>query len=543
MKAAAALFLSLFLLPQEPGKPPAPLPPAPRLAVLLSVDQMRADYLDRFRPLFRGGFKRLLEEGAVFSNCTLDYSCTETGPGHATLATGRNPRSHGIVGNTWFDRSARKQVDSAEDSDAKPVGGGSGGSPKNLLATTLGDWLRGRFPGAKVVSIAGKDRSAILLGGKKPTAALWYAAEAVSFVSSSYYGAELPSWLKAWEKQGGSKAFGGRKWERLLPTGKYRECGATEDEAKGEWLQGFNKKRFPYELSSGGKNLGDQLRHTPFLDELTLSLARAAVDGERLGMDDEPDLLCLGLSALDFVGHGCGPHSQEAADVVLRLDGMLGEFLSFLERKVGKGNFVVALSADHGVAPLVEWSAAQGKAARRAGRDATEAIRGIQEALRKKFGEGDWLLSIDFGGAYVDWDRCRRKQVDAEEVAGLVVLDARKHDFVESAFFARQVRKPDGMDPLLDLFSNAFFQDRCPDVFFVAKEEAYVSTHVAGTGHGTPWLHDRAVPLLLWGDGIVVSRREEPVHPTALAPTLAEFLGVPPPQDLAQNSLIKKLPK
>lgn len=517
-----------------------PVPP-PKLALVISVDQLRADYLDRFRPLFRGAFKRFLDEGLLFENCFLDYSCTETGPGHATIATGRNPRSHGIVGNHWYSRQWRKPIYCVEDDATKPVGGGNGGSPKNLRSDTLADWVRKKFPAAKVVSISGKDRAAILLGGQKPHAALWWSESSANFVTSSYYAAELPGWVKSWEKTGGAKTFAGKKWERIFPPEEYRRCGASDDDVAGEWLPAFSKNRFPYEFHA--KQLGKQIYSSPMIDDLCLSLARTAVVAEGLGKDAEPDLLCLSFSGLDIVGHGCGPESQEAADTLMRLDKALGDFLTFLEQRVGIGNLVVALSADHGVQSLPEWCEKNGKPGRRAGKEAAAAIKALKEHLEEKYGENSLLLDIDYQGAIVDPDLCRRKQLDFEEVVGEVAGFVAKLDFVERAYRVAQVRRPAAGDALAHFLFNVFDAERSPDVFFVGKEGVYTSSTATGTGHGTPWAYDRSIPLLFWGGDIVVGRKNDPTQSLDLAPTMAELLGVSAPKDLPGKSLKPLFPR
>ena len=387
-----AVAAALSLLGPGCGRPaPAPEPPvasAPaavpepcRLAVLVVFDQLRGDYLERWRPLWgEGGFRRLQADGAWFTNCHYPFACTETGPGHATLATGRSPESHGIVGNYWYDRRAAAEVYCVAGTrpyQGVPAGAAGDGAstPERLLGPTIGDALRDATGGrGRIIALGLKDRSAVFLAGRRPDACYWFDHWTGGFMTSTYYRDGPHPWVAEFNRGRPADRWFGHDWTRLRPDLDYAAHSGPDDgpgEATG-WMQG---RTFPHPTTGGLNRLAGgrydnrdyygALATSPFANELLLELAKRAIDAERLGADDVPDLLGLGLSATDPIGHSWGPDSQEVLDAVLRADRLLADLLAHLDARVGAGRYLVVLTSDHGVCPLPEVARARGRDAGR----------------------------------------------------------------------------------------------------------------------------------------------------------------------------------
>jgi len=332
----------------------------PRLAVVIVVDQMRADYLTRFASLYTGGLARLARSGTVFTNAYHNHAATETAVGHATISTGCYPARHGIVGNSWYDQELRKPVTAVGDSGCPVVGGsGKGGaSPHNLLRTTVGDWLKTFSPQSKVYSVALKDRSAILMGGRHPNGAYWYDRTTGDYVTSTYYEDTLSSTVRAFDDQRLIDSFRTQGWRHLLPDTAYSLSHADSFVAESDG----NHITFPHLFDSSvqPKEYYAAFYSTPFADQLTLKLAEKIANEFQLGRDSIPDLLWISCSAADAIGHIYGPDSQEAQDYYLRLDRYLDTFFTALDSAIGPDMYVVVLTADHGAMTMPEDLAAQG---------------------------------------------------------------------------------------------------------------------------------------------------------------------------------------
>lgn len=345
---------------------PAPRP-KPRLVLFVSVDQMRFDYLTRFAPLFKDGFKTLLARGAVFSEAYYRHANTETGPGHSVLLSGRHASASGIVANAWYDRLRHASVNVVDDPVQAPVGGqGRAASPANFLGVSVGDLLKKISPDSRVFGVSLKDRAAVLMGGRRADGAFWYDASSGRFMTSTYYVKRAPEWLDTWNGERQADAFFGKLWTRLLPDEAVYRRYAGEDAVVGEG-DGQNDI-FPHAIPGAAQSslFYDELRRTPFADELTLDVALRVVDAYGLGRGSATDLLAVGFSATDVIGHTYGADSQEILDQLLRLDGLLGRLFREADARVGPGHTLIGLSADHGSMPLVEVLKARGIDARRA---------------------------------------------------------------------------------------------------------------------------------------------------------------------------------
>jgi predicted AlkP superfamily pyrophosphatase or phosphodiesterase len=474
--------------PQAAAQAPAKSTPksspseAPRLVVVLVIDQFRADYLDRFRDSFESvGFARLLREGAVFRSCFYPYAITETGPGHATLATGTTPDRHGIASNNWYDAAKKRSIYALEDESAPVVGGAKGRtpvSPRNLFGTTLSDELRLATMGrARVFGVALKDRAAILSTGHGATGAYWFDTKIPGFVTSKYYRDALPDWVAAFNQA------------HPIP--------APAD-------------RFPYSAAS---------------NKLTTDFAEALIEKEGLGKGEATDFLFIGFSANDYAGHQWGPYSKEVFGMTIETNRILAGLLKYLDGRLGKDRYWFALSADHGVAPTL----AQARDPQLARLDAKnidrKALRdAMQAALTTRWGAGAWLVDAD--EFFFDRATLREKNVsmeDATRVAGEAA----------SAFPGiRGYVSPFGANAsaqTADAYRLSYFPGRSPDLHIVPEPFALFDEEGGGTSHGTPYTYDTQVPLILYGGPFVPGDYYERASPLDLAPTLAAALKIHPP--------------
>lgn len=530
-RAAAALLASVLVAggcarpgADRPSEPAASLSPdAPRLVLLLVVDQLPAAQLERYRPLFTGGLARLLDESAAFTDAHHRHAVTSTAPGHATVATGRHPSGHGIIGNGWFDPETGEDVYCIDDPD-------HGLSPRNLLATTLGDWLREAVPEARVFAAGGKDRAAVLLGGHEPDGAFWYDRETGRFTTSTYYRpeeSEEPRWLEAFHDEHLPVERFGSSWEPLPEVAAAAgslELGRIDFGAVDPWF------RFPHTLGgmslSPGEGYFGDLYGTPFLDAYLARFARTLLEAEGLGQDAAPDLLALSFSAPDTVGHWYGPDSLEYADTLARLDRILGELLDAVDRRVGLDRTLILLTADHGVAPAPEVLAARGQPGHRAGVDEALCFQRLDRELDRRFGAADWFRP----GPFVREDALAQHGVERS------VLEQAAREYLEACPGVERVWTRTELDtgpPAGDLESllqlHSFHPERSPDLDVTLEEGFLQIPPPLAASHGSPHPYDTHVPWLVRGPGIGAGTISEPVATADLAPTAAALVGIPVP--------------
>jgi predicted AlkP superfamily pyrophosphatase or phosphodiesterase len=500
--------------------PPPPKAPGVRLVMLVVVDQLGWDTLMRFRPALRGGLARLLDAGVTFSQAHHRHAVTHTAAGHATLATGLTPRHHGVIANYWYDRGARREVYSAEDPANDDVG------PTNLLATALPDWVRQRDLRGRAFSASGKDRSAVMLGGKRPNGAFWYDPEARGFVTSRRY-RRPPSWLMAFNKRPLLRERFGTLWQPLPLPPRVDPARLGVVQLQGNGLE----PPFPHPWGGATTRPGDGFYHaiadTPAVDEYLAAFARELVARERLGVDPHLDYLGISFSGFDGVGHTYGPHSREALDAALRVDRALGELLTAVEAQVGRKHLLVALSADHGVAPMPER---QRRRRLRGVRESPADIACVQSVLRRlddAYGSRDWF-AYDM---YLDASQVARSRVPREELERRIagwLASCRHVDRV----WTRAELSPDRAttDTLLAFQRASYLPSRSPD--FVLQREPWFVSGLGGTTHKSPYQYDTHVPLVIRFPRVPPHTVKEPVATADLAPTLAALLGLRPPRQL-----------
>ncbi|HJZ60294.1 MAG TPA: alkaline phosphatase family protein [Gemmataceae bacterium] len=541
-------------VPDQDGKPRV------KLAVLVVFDQMRGDYLEKWKPLFaKGGFARLQDEGAWFVNCHYPYAITTTGPGHASILSGTCPDRHGIINNEWSEKG--RSVYCAGDeryqlvpaplvvkpgAKPKPIG-----TPERLLAETLADVLkRAHGAKAKVFGLSLKDRSAILPIGKRPDGAYWFDGR---FVTSTYYAEAVHPWVAEFNRSGAAERWFGKEWTRFRPDLDYEKYSGPDD-VVGEGRRVTAKdtespvfgRTFPHPLGAGDEKAGPKyyegLACSPHGNDLLLELTKACVIAEDLGKDDVPDLLVVSFSSNDLIGHIWGPDSQEVLDVTLRSDALMAELLGFLDEKVGKGNYALAVTADHGICPLPEVSAGKGLDAKRIDPKAFQA--GIENHLKMTFGPAcdagaddepkaasGWVEAFAAPWIYINPRLAKAAGKTPAEVARTLADYLAKQPEVFRVFTREDLAAefPEG-DPVGRRVKRSFHPDRSGDVYVVLRPYYLLSSPLApGTNHGTPHDYDTYVPLLVYGPGVSGGRRDESVTPQATAAVFARFLGLRPP--------------
>ena len=570
-RAILALCLSLCGCAAIPAASRDVAPP--RLLVLVSIDQFPRSYIDRFGHLFgQHGFRRLLDGGADFSRCTHGHAATWTGPGHAVLLTGAHPQENGIIGNRWFSRSAGRTVGCVEDDRFPIVGAAPGGelaksgvSPHFLRSAALGDSLRGDSQQrAKVISIAGKDRASVLMGGRRPNAAYWFDQESCGFVSSSYYFERLPEWAHAFNATRPCDEYIGGMWDRLLSAADYAAVSGPDDASYEMDVFGLGRV-FPHPIVKWNPHDGVVPRRvvepyravgsSPFGNDLVLSFARAAVRAEQLGVDDTTDLLAIGLSSNDYVGHYYGPNSQEVADMTVRTDVALGELMSFLDTEIGAGKWSLVVTSDHGVASIPEYLLANSllpDASASYRFHPREARAEIETRLREQFFAAD-EAPPDFRGVIAAWSSSTHPFVylregaaaavgaaSAEHLATAVARAIETLPGVAKAYtFAERQQLAASQDPLAQRVIRAWDRENGGDLEVVVSPHWVVSSYSVGTNHGTPYEYDTHVPLFLYGAGIRPGTFTREVSAVDIAPSLAKLIGVSTPPS-SQGSLLRE---
>jgi predicted AlkP superfamily pyrophosphatase or phosphodiesterase len=535
----AAMLVTMVLLLSSWGQQASI---RPKLILVLSIDQMRFDYLTRFGELYKGGFRKLLDRGAVFSNARYRHANTETGPGHAVILSGRHPSHSGIVANSWYDPFLKRSVNVVDDPVQLPVGGsGQGASPANFIGFTLGDVLKQNTPASRVVGVSLKDRSAILMAGRRGDAAYWYETSGGNFITSTYYMSTVPAWLQKWNSQHFPNRFAGKKWTRLLDDEKLYERYAGKDAVEGEWDR--KDITFPHSIRGNPPEVRfyDDFRRTPFADEMTLGVALKAMKAHQLGAGNSTDILAIGFSASDVIGHTYGADSQEVMDQYLRLDLILKKLFEEVNARVGLDKTLVVLSADHGSLPLVEVLQSRGIDARRA--SPRELERAVSQALQSRFpGVSGLIANYEAPNFYLDLEVIRKNKLNRREIESVITHALMSTGLIEAVYTHSQLLEgaaPD--DPYFQLFLNSFYQPRSPHVIACPKRYLYLDDRPGGTGHGTPHDYDRHVPIIFMGAGIKPGTYADPCGPEDIAPTLGNLLGLDYPQEADSRLLLEML--
>jgi predicted AlkP superfamily pyrophosphatase or phosphodiesterase len=522
-----------------PTKKPAAAPAGkasarPKLVVLLVVDQMRGDYVDKFLPQWTGGLRRLVEEGAWFREAAYPYAATETCVGHSTISTGSFPASHAMVANAWWDRETQKMVTCTADPNAKNSGyagvsAKGGDSAWRMEIPAFAEELKFQTNGAtRVVTFSLKARAAITMAGHKADAVTW--ADGGGWVTSSVYGT-MP-FVEQYAKAHPVKEDYGKTWTRSLPDGSYwydeKATGAVPPEG---W-----DLTFPHPLRGKAAGNGpdsafyEQWGSSPYADTYLTRFAEAAVDSLGLGQGGGTDFLGVSYSSVDYVGHEFGPRSWEIQDILVRLDRDLADLFAHLDKKVGHGNYVVALSSDHGVVPVPEDMQTTGADA------GVLHLAELQDKMEKALEPFNLakpaIARISGSDVYFAPDVYEKLKHDDKAMHALTEA-ALAQPGVAEVFRAEQLQnRPATQSPTRSAMANSYFPGRSGDLFIVPKPYWLLDGTPAGkarsygTGHGVPYNYDQHVPILFMGFGIRHGEYLDAVTPADIAPTLASLCGI-----------------
>ena len=517
----------------------------PKLVVGIVVDQMRFDHLYKYESKYsEEGFKRLMREGFNFKNTHYNYVPTVTAAGHASIYTGTTPSVHGIIGNSWYMRKNGKDVVNVEDPNVKLVGSAQenikGFSPINLLTTTISDQLRsGTNFNSKVISISIKDRGAILPGGHTANAAYWhdYQSSPGHFVTSSYYMDELPEWVNEFNSLDLSNKYIDTTWETLLPIEDYTESSPDNNEYEYS-LGGKASPTFPYDL----KNMRNRYKAkgteyqllwaSPGGNKLLTDFAKEAIKNEKLGMDEHTDLLAISYSTPDVAGHTFGQQSVEIEDIYLRLDRDLADLLKYLDSSVGKGNYLLFLTSDHGAIPNVSYLDDNKLPAELA--QINDYYDQLSQYLNDKYGPNQWVEYFSGEQLYLNHKLIsEKKKINLADMRNEVAGFMNQLDGVRIALTADQLMYNDYSSGLNQMIQNGFYPKRSGDVilsfepgFIPNLVEGKTVTTIKGTTHGSAYNYDTHVPLLWFGTGIKAGESVRKVFTIDVAPSLSMFLNV-----------------
>lgn len=502
----------------------------PKLVVGIVIDQMKMEYLYRFSDDFSSnGFKRLLNDGYTFHNMHYNYMPTYTAPGHASIYTGTTPSVHGIVGNEWFSRKLGKEMYCTDDDSVSTLGGGKDKegkmSPKNLQSTTITDELRmaTNFKG-KVIGVSLKDRGAILPAGHFANWAFWY-SKTGAFISSTFYGSALPNWVTEFNQEKHFMPYINQGWDLFKPLATYNESLPDDNSYEGK-LYNSTAPVFPYNLKDMfDKNDAGVLRSTPFGNNLLAEFAMKAIEKEELGKDEITDFLALSFSSTDYVGHLLGPRSMELQDTYLRLDQTIADFLTYLDKTVGKNNYLIFLTADHGGAENVNFL-----------KDHKLNVnnvepKDIRKALKKfsidTYGE-DLILNYSNFNLFFNKEIIKVKGLELSKVKLAFKDFFMTQEQVKRVYTEEEILASTGNDFNLSTIANGYDVTQNGDLVVLDKA-GYIEYQGTGTSHGTLYSYDTHVPLIFYGWNIKKGESHDRKVITEIAPTLSQLLKIPFP--------------
>ena len=530
--------------PRTPVAADAP----PKLVVVLVVDGLPNEQVQRYRDQFgQGGFRRLLEQGASFSNAHQAHGVTVTAVGHAAILSGAYPYQHGVIGNNWIDPLTKTSVYCTEDAAYTYIGEqtrpADGTSPAKLKVDTLGDEMRYASGNrAKVVTVSGKDRGAILLAGKTGTAYM-YMEKNGNFASSTYYMKSHPEWVQRYQSTRPQDRYYGKSWTPLLADAAYaNDAGDAFYPAK---LGASNQFPFSYYSESGNLDADyfSRLKTSPFLDELTFDFARAAVEGENLGKNlaGVTDLLGISLSAHDYVNHAFGPESKMSHDHLQRLDRMLARFFAYLDQRVGMENIVVVLTADHGFPNVPEFSQSQHVDAQRI--DGDNLVAALNQHLFEKYSANKLVVAASMPNFYLDDALIDKRGLKRDEVEAAAARFLLSQPGIVQAYTRTQFEGSGVAETRTGLLMRrAWNRQLSGDIMVVTKPYWYFGSGNSGTSHGSPYAYDTNVPLIFMGKRwLKPGYYGQYAEVVDIAPTLAHLLHVRPPSASEGRVLIETL--
>lgn len=502
----------------------------PKLVVGLVVDQMRWDYLYRYYNRYsEGGFKRMVNEGFSAENTFIPYTPTYTACGHSSIYTGSVPAINGIIGNDWYDPQLKRGVYCAEDTTVKTVGSDTRAglmSPKNMLTTTITDELRlaTNFK-SKVIGISLKDRGSILPAGHSANAAYWYDGGTGDWITSTHYMTQLPSWVADYNKLKMADKYFQNNWNTLYPIETYNQSTADNKEYEGK-SRGEQTPTFPHPFKLYADKNYDMIKSSPYGNTMTLELAKLAINSEKLGQSGSTDFLAVSCSATDYVGHQYGPNSIEAEDTYLRLDQDLEQFFNYLDTKIGKGNYLVFLSADHGAAHVPGFMT-ENKLPGGLFND-SPVIKSLNTTIEEKFKVKKAIITSTNSQFYFDHQAIKNANADFNAIKSLTIETLKEQDGIMDAVDLSKLASSTLPEPIKKAITNGYNARRSGDVYYILKSN-YFEGGKTGTTHGAWFPYDSHIPCVFMGWNVKPGKTNKTHYMTDIAATLAAMLHIQMP--------------
>jgi predicted AlkP superfamily pyrophosphatase or phosphodiesterase len=522
---------------------------APKLVVGIVVDQMCYEYLYRYEERYgKKGLRLLMEKGTNCRNTNFNYVPTYTGPGHASIYTGTTPSNHGIIANDWYDRELGRQINCVEDTTQTTVGSDNESglcSPKNLKSNTITDQLKLTYPDAKVVSMSIKNRGAILPGGHLSDGSYWYDFSNGNFVTSSFFKESLPSWVSDFNAKKSADEYMKGTWNTLYPIESYTASG-PDDSPYEHLLPGKTTPTFPYDLSTMVESnelvtAPGLFPYTPYANTFLTDFALAGMRSEGLGQDDQTDMLCISYSTPDIIGHAFGPYSIEIEDTYLRLDQEIERLIATLNKEIGKGEYVIFLTADHAVVPVPQMLLDHNLPGGYFFQDTNFVMLG--DEMIEQFGQ-DFVDDYDNLNIYLDRDSIEIAGYDYNDVLNFTLERVRAWDGVKRVFTGHQLYNSNAEDPWLNMVRNGYHHKESGDIIFTLEpgylpKSADSDRSRKGTSHGSAYSYDTHVPLLWYGADIPKKEVMRSVNITDITATLTHLLYLQQVNAMTGNPIVE----
>lgn len=502
----------------------------PKLVVAIVIDQMRYDFLENLSHRYSdNGFNRLVNDGFNCKNNFYNYVPTVTGPGHSSISTGSTPKTHGIVGNNWYDRERRHSIYCTDDSNYNNVGGDdySGNkSPNNLLVETFADINKMSNNKSKTISIAIKDRGSILMGGKKADAAYWYyGKERAQWITSTFYMNQIPDWVKEFNKEDNLEKYL-EDWNTLKDISTY-ENHEIDNNSFEKLFKGKDNSAFPYDTKSLMKHNDcfDMIKETPYGNTMTTDFAIEAIVNENLGKRGVTDVITVGYSSTDYIGHSFGVASVETQDTYIRLDLEIQKLLSFLDKQIGKNEYTLFLTADHGVLEIPAYLSSTGVNAQAVSENdlANKVVKKLNDVLGievKKL-----IANVDNSQIYLNDEVISEMNLNKSKVVNELVKILESFDFISKAYTADFILGSSELIEYEKLIQNGYHKERSGDIALILKENV-IFYNGKGTTHGSGYNYDTHVPLIFYGYGIKKGETLNHTEIPDIAPTISKLLGL-----------------
>lgn len=517
------VFISSFLNAQNSSE-------KPKLVIGIVVDQMRFEYLTRFEKHYSDhGFKRIMQDGFFAKNTHFSYIPTYTGPGHASVYTGTTPANHGIIANNWYDKFQNQSVYCVQDNNVKSIGVESKAgqmSPHRMLTTSIADQnrLHTQFRG-KTFGISIKDRGAILPAGHTANAAFWFVGkDEGKFITSDFYLNKLPKWVTKFNKK--TKQYF-KTWETLHPINTYVESGSDLNDYEFGF-KGKSTATFPYnlkKLKSENDNF-DILKTTPFANTMLTDFAEKLIENESLGQDQHTDFLSLSYSSTDYAGHNFGVNAKEIQDMYVRLDQNIADLLNYLDNSVGKNNYTLFLTSDHGAVQVPKYL--KDKKIPAGYFDTDKLKKAIRNFVENKFESSKLIEGFSSQHIFFDYDKLEEYDVEADDLQEALYYFLLQYKKIDRVYTREMIENSSYSTAFSRNVANGFHPKRSGDVIYIL-EPAVISYPQKGSTHGSYMTYDTQAPLIFYGNGIQQGQSYKSYYIKDIAPTIAALLGIAQP--------------